>query len=232
MILPVRNREATLAALVVQVVEVLPELTPRWELLIVDDGSTDATTEVIQELIRPYPQAAVIHNSAERGDTACFRAGMQRTRSDVLLLRSDSCDLDLAGLDKMWKKISSHDLIVARAHGDAAPGRQPAPSLRKQMSKAVVGPALQMIRRRAIESWITGRSPQDLQSYLALKGYPQHEVELRHASWSKGARGKAAASALKNKVATSPQHRDEGDTAGRPKRPNYLLRLKTFALGE
>ena len=109
----------------------LPELTPRWELLIVDDGSTDATPEVIQELIRPYPQADVIHHSAERGDTACFRAGMQRMRSDVLLLRAESCDLDLAGLDKMWKKISSHDLIVARSHGDAAPGRQPARSLRQ-----------------------------------------------------------------------------------------------------
>ena len=29
-----------------------------------------------------------------------------------------------------------------------------------------------------------------------------------------------------------PQHCDAGDEAGQPKRPNYLLRLKAFALGE
>ena len=70
MILPVRNGAATLSSLLSQIVEILPELTPHWDLLVVDDGSTDATPEVLQELTRPYPQIRVIHHSVPQGDGA------------------------------------------------------------------------------------------------------------------------------------------------------------------
>ena len=38
--------------------EVLPELTPRWDVLVMDNGSTDATVEVAHELVGRYPQGS------------------------------------------------------------------------------------------------------------------------------------------------------------------------------
>ena len=56
MILPVYNAQATLQGLIAQALEVLPDLTPRWELLVIDNGSTDATPEIAVDLTRPWPQ--------------------------------------------------------------------------------------------------------------------------------------------------------------------------------
>ena len=56
----------------------LPELTPRWNLVLLDDGSSDATPEILEELARPYPQVSVIHNSVSEGDGACFRRGAEQ----------------------------------------------------------------------------------------------------------------------------------------------------------
>lgn len=233
MILPVRNREETLSARIAQALEVLPELTPRWELLIVDDGSTDATPEVIQDLVRLYPQVNVMHHTAPRGDVACLHGAVQRARGDILLLRAEACDLDLAGLPAMWAQIGTHDLVVARSRRDETVGVAPTRPSRRGKPKSTAAPTLQMIRRGAIEGWITSRDPQDLHGYLTAKGYPQHEVELRRdllASLSTSYGGTARAHDRGPGV--QPRHCDQGDVEGRPRRPNYLLRLKAFALGE
>ncbi len=222
MILPLRNDADRVSLVVAQALEILPELTPRWKLVLVDDGSTDATGEILAELARTYPQTTIIHNSTPTGDNACFRGGARMTDTDFVLLRSSDCDLDLTGLHKMWKRAAAHPLVVARVHGDAARGRF-ARAARKKEHGLAAGPALQLIERRALGPWLAGKE-QDLQGYLHARRYPQHEVELRrcHAS----ARLLAAAARFQ------PQHCDAGDSSGRPKRPNYLLRLKTFAMGE
>jgi hypothetical protein len=226
MIMPLRNDADRVSLVFSQALEILPELTPRWKLVLFDDGSTDETGEILAELARAYPQVTVHHNSAAIGDNACFRHAVRFTDSDVVLLRSSECDLDLTNLHKMWKRAASHPLIVARSHGDASRGRFSL-AVRKKERGVATGPALQLIERRALGPWVAGKE-QDLQGYLHARRYPQHEVELRRcdSAWLPAAGSAATASRF------LPQHCDSGDVTGQPKRPNYLLRLKAFALGE
>jgi len=235
-ILLVRDAQATISALLSQALEILPELTPRWDLLVFVDGSADATPEVVHELTRSYPQVTVIHHTERRGEAYCFRTGVRKTRGEALLLRSEECDLDLGGIHRMWKKLAAHDLIIARPHDAAVVGRGAASKWRRSAARLSPTPALQMIKRRAIENWAFGQDEDPLQVYLARQGYPHHEVELRPQPLPTIARSNSPSSrneALEaNGPAGLPWHYDRGTAAGEPKQPNYLARLKSFAWGE
>ncbi len=85
-LLCVRNAQATLAATVHQFLEVLSEVAECWELIVLDDGSIDATVEVADELSTHYPQIRVLSRSASFGSARLVKAGLKASRGAVLLI--------------------------------------------------------------------------------------------------------------------------------------------------
>jgi glycosyltransferase involved in cell wall biosynthesis len=60
-VVPVRNAERTLAANLQHILDVVSDLSEQFEVLIVDEGSTDHTLDVAHELSLEYPQLRVVH---------------------------------------------------------------------------------------------------------------------------------------------------------------------------
>ena len=86
-LLPVRDAQSTLAATVTEILEMASDLSERFELLIIDDGSSDATSEVARELSRHYPQIRTVrHASRWARKPPCERACAQ-SRGDVVVVR-------------------------------------------------------------------------------------------------------------------------------------------------
>jgi hypothetical protein len=85
-LLPVRNAQSTLAASVTRILDSVADLHRRFELVIIDDGSTDATGEVVDELLRAYPQIRTLRHRQARGHDASVHAGMQAARGDDILI--------------------------------------------------------------------------------------------------------------------------------------------------
>jgi dolichol-phosphate mannosyltransferase len=86
-LLPVRNAQTTLSDTVTEVLEVACELTDNLELVIVDDGSTDATSEVAHDLTIHYPQVKVCSHGSHMGDAAAIKTGLQHASGEVVVLR-------------------------------------------------------------------------------------------------------------------------------------------------
>src|SRR5271157_1058024 len=86
-VLPVRDAQSTLAATVTEVLEMASDLSECFELLIIDDGSSDATSEVAEELARNYPQIHTLRHDKPLGEEAALRAGLAQSRGDVVLVR-------------------------------------------------------------------------------------------------------------------------------------------------
>ena len=97
-----------------------------YEVIFVDDGSTDGTREKMRELARTHPQLRVILFRANFGQSAAMAAGFEATRGDVVVamdgdLQNDPDDIPMIvekleqGYDVVsgWRK-NRKDKLVAR----------------------------------------------------------------------------------------------------------------------
>ncbi len=55
---PAYNDSGTIASLVISALQAARRLTPDFEIIIVDDGSADATAQIADELARMYPEVS------------------------------------------------------------------------------------------------------------------------------------------------------------------------------
>src|SRR5450432_390095 len=91
-VIPVFNEAATLAEVVGKVLDV-PRLL---EIIIVDDGSTDRTLEVAQQLEATHPQVRVAGQKVNAGKTAALRAGFLLTNGEVVIVQDADLEYDPA----------------------------------------------------------------------------------------------------------------------------------------
>jgi glycosyltransferase involved in cell wall biosynthesis len=101
-LLPVHNAQATLQTDVGQMLDLLPDLAHDFDLLIIDDGSTDATCEVAEELAKQFPQVKFVRHSRRRGIQAALKDGLDRTKSRIVLGHNGQPRIDSGDLLRLW----------------------------------------------------------------------------------------------------------------------------------
>jgi glycosyltransferase involved in cell wall biosynthesis len=114
LVLPVRNAERSLTDRVEKLLDLLPDLTNRFEILIVDDGSSDSTADVAGELARHYPQLRLIRHDRPNGLDAAARAGLQAASGATVLVQEDSAPLSPTNLRRLWSLRHDDRLLMAR----------------------------------------------------------------------------------------------------------------------
>lgn len=103
LVLPVRNAERTLADNLADVLDVLSDLTERFEVLLVDEGSTDQTTELAQDLAVRYPQLRVARRRPGDPSVSPLQAGLSQTNGDVVLVQNRHARFSPSYLRQMWE---------------------------------------------------------------------------------------------------------------------------------
>jgi len=101
-VVPVRNAEVSLSIQVEQLLESLADLAPRFEILIVDDGSTDHTPELARDLARQYPQVRLLRHGGPLGWEAAVATGRRAARTELVLVQEDPAALSPAELRRTW----------------------------------------------------------------------------------------------------------------------------------
>jgi glycosyltransferase involved in cell wall biosynthesis len=102
--LPVCNVQSALEAQVERVLDILPDLTDRFDVLIIDDGSTDETMEVARDLAVRYPQVGAIRHAERLGTAEAIQTGLNYAAGDVVLVHSGEGAIDPDELRKVWQR--------------------------------------------------------------------------------------------------------------------------------
>jgi glycosyltransferase involved in cell wall biosynthesis len=84
-VVPLYNEEANLTPLYVRLTQVMAALDRPYELVFVDDGSTDHTPRRLNEIYEGDPRVRVVTLRRNFGQTAALKAGFDAARGDVII---------------------------------------------------------------------------------------------------------------------------------------------------
>ena len=112
------NEEATLAEAVGDVRRALAAFGDRkFEILMVDDGSTDRTPEVARALERQYPEARLIRHGRNLGPGSAILTGIRNSVCDVICFHPADQQVDFAQVASFIPLLDDHDLVIASRSG-------------------------------------------------------------------------------------------------------------------
>lgn len=110
-ILPTCNEEDNLAALIPLLCAQLAELSPNYEILVVDDGSLDRTAEVAITLSAEYP-VRLLQFARNFGKESALTAGLEHTRGDLVILMDADFQHPIDVLPKLFAYwLQGYDMV-------------------------------------------------------------------------------------------------------------------------
>lgn len=112
LVLPAYNEEAGIRQAVEEAAVVLPQLVARHEILVVDDGSRDATAAVVEALLPRYRCLRLLRHATNRGYGAALRTGFQAAQLERVGFTDADCQFHLEDLAALLRLTSVYPLAI------------------------------------------------------------------------------------------------------------------------
>ena len=110
-IVPFYNEEGNVLPLVARVNEALANFNHSWELVLVDDGSSDQTLRRLHEAAKQYgSHIHIVELQRNFGQTAAMQAGIDQSRGSLLVTLDGDLQNDPADIPAMIKELQERDL--------------------------------------------------------------------------------------------------------------------------
>ncbi len=112
-VIPVCNEETNVRLLIPQLKAALDRLGKSYEIIFVDDGSSDRTEEVITEFAHTSPEVRLITLRRNFGQTAAMSAGFDAAVGDVIIPMDGDLQNDPADIPRLLAKIEEGFDVVS-----------------------------------------------------------------------------------------------------------------------
>ena len=110
-VIPVYNEEECIGECVREVFGVMDGLGEPYEVIVVDDGSTDGTVERLRALRTRYPLLRVVRIQKNSGQTAAMDAGFRHGRGELIAALDADLQNDPADIPKMVAMMKDWDVV-------------------------------------------------------------------------------------------------------------------------
>ena len=110
--LPAYNEEANIQDSVEKALRVLPLITDRYEVIVIDDGSVDATASVVESIATRDSHVRLVSHAVNRGYGAALKSGFCAAQYDFVFFTDADQQFDLDELPAFVERIADADALI------------------------------------------------------------------------------------------------------------------------
>lgn len=113
-VIPLKNEEENVIDLVNELEPVMQNLNQPWELICIDDGSTDNTLQILKDLSNDKSYLRTIVFNKNYGQSSAFDAGFRLAKGEIIITLDGDRQNDPTDIPKLVEMIKDCDLVCGQ----------------------------------------------------------------------------------------------------------------------
>jgi len=109
---PCHNEAGAVEMLAHSTLAVLPQVAEEYELIIVDDGSTDGTGEIADRIAAGDERVRAVHHETNRGYGRALKAGFRAARHEYVFFTDGDGQFDPGELVELVQRVDEADMVI------------------------------------------------------------------------------------------------------------------------
>lgn len=161
-LLPAHNEAENLPTLIAEIDGTMRTVGRSYEIVVIDDFSSDRTPEVLRELALDYPALVVGRMVRQSGQSAALSAGFDIVRGDIVITMDADLQNDPADIPNLLAELETDDVAIGWRRDRKDP-----------WSKRIISKVANKVR-----NWFTGECVKD--TGCGLKAFKRECIEKIH----------------------------------------------------
>ncbi len=196
-VLPVYNEEACIEGVMRELHGVLAGLAIPFELIAVNDGSTDRTRRILAGLIPALPGLRVLTLTPQSGQTAAMGAGFRHARGEIVVTLDADGQNDPADIPVLIARLDECDVCCGyRINRQDTWAKRAGSGLANAVRRAILNDGIRDTgcSLKAFKSWVVRELPMDLSgmhrflpALAKMRGARIEQAPVRHRARAGGA---------------------------------------------
>src|SRR2546423_994205 len=112
LVIPAYNEQENIPVLLERVGAALSQTGKEFEVLIVDDGSTDSTPKLLEDGMQKYPWLRILRMAKNGGQSAAFEAGFKAARGEIIATIDADLQNDPEEIPRLLPMLDGYDMIT------------------------------------------------------------------------------------------------------------------------
>lgn len=109
---PFWNEEENIEEVVLKAIKIAKTVAKKWEIIMVDDGSSDKTFEIAKKLDEKYENLKTIGLHPNRGYGAALKTGFENARYKYVVFTDGDLQFDFSEISKFIEQIDKADMVI------------------------------------------------------------------------------------------------------------------------